>query len=100
MSPLQGSGALSGGSLQWVVGGVTKFVGIYGSSHSGGNYTLALREPITITPGTSLTIIPGCDLQWLGGCARYGGKFRGFPFIPARAPQFQIPTQTNSGGKK
>jgi hypothetical protein len=100
MTPLQTVGALAGGSLQWVSGGVTKVVGIYASSHAGGTYTLLLREPITITPGTSLTILPGCDLQWLGGCARYAGKFRGFPLIPARAPQFQIPTQTVSGGKK
>jgi hypothetical protein len=100
MTPLQSDGAFAGGSLQWVSGGVTKLVGIYGSTYSGGNYTLTLREPTTIPAGTALTILPSCDQQWLGGCARYSGKFRGFPFIPARAPQFQLPTQTSSGGKK
>lgn len=100
MTPLQVAGAFQLGSLQWVDAGVTKLVGIYGSSYSGGNYTLTLREAVTITAGTSVTVIPSCDLQWLGGCARYAGKFRGFPFIPARAPQFQLPTQTTSSGKK
>ena len=100
MTPLQSAGAMSLGTLQWVAGGVTKIMGIYASSYSGGNYTLTLREPTTITGGTSVTVIPGCDLQWLGGCARYSGKFRGFPYIPARAPQFLIPTQKTSSGKK
>ncbi len=100
MTPLQSTGALALGSIQWVDTGVTKLVGIYASTYSGGNYTLTLREPTTIAASTSVTILPGCDLQWLGGCARYSGKFRGFPYIPARAPQFMIPTQTTTRGKK
>lgn len=100
MTPLQSSGALAFGSLQWGSGSAMKIIGIYASSYSGGNYTLTLREPTTISNGTTITIIPGCDLQWLGGCARYSGKFRGFPLIPARAPQFLIPAQATSSGKK
>lgn len=99
MTALQVAGAFSLGSLKWVDGGVTKVVGIYASSYSS-NYTLTLREPTAIPNGTSITVIPGCDLQWLGGCARYSGKFRGFPFIPARAPQFILPTEATKTGKK
>ena len=101
MAPLQPDNALAFGALQWVdAGGVTRNVGVYASSYLAGTYSLTLRETITIPNGTAVTVIPGCDLQWLGGCLRYTGNFRGFPFVPARAPQFTIPTSAAASGKK
>ncbi len=100
MTPLQAADALQLGCMDWIEGGVAKSCGIYGSTYGGGNYTLQLREAINLAPGTSVTITPGCDLQNSGGCVRDSGVFRGCPNIPARAPQFKIPQQTQTAGKK
>ena len=100
------------GFLKATVGGIARLWSIYDSTALISSLAiLTLRKPYTGAVSDAILLWPGCD-KLSTTCRAYNsstnptGKFnnyanfRGFPFIPALAPQFALPTAGTTTGKK
>ena len=100
------------GMMQRTSGGKTRAWSVYDSTVlAAGALTVTLRQAYTGNIGDAVTLWPGCDKQFTT-CQAYNagtnptGKFnnaanfRGCPFIPDRAPQFDLPAVSLDQGSK
>jgi len=103
----------AGGVLEWTAAGITRRVSIYDSTVlASGSMVLTLRAGLGLAAAMAVALYPGYDKRAESAKAWHAvdnpegkfdayGVFRGFPFVPNRAPQFKLPaSKSGAAGKK
>lgn len=91
------------GWMQWTASGLPQRLGILTSTLlSGGQIVLTLDKASGLSVSASVKAVPGCDRLFSTCGTKFSNSdnFRGFPFMPSVSPNFVIPHQSVSSGKK